>query len=135
MPPETILLTPVSSRIECARKRPRQQNDVTRKGLPCTAFACTDYKVQGRTLERVALELRGTRTTHIDGQAVASQCDPYGLYVQLSRCTSLGGIMLLSRARERDVVGNTIPESMAEAERRLEQLSETTIRGVGEKIG
>jgi hypothetical protein len=43
--------------------------------------------------------------------------------------------MLLSRARERDVVGNTIPENIAEAERRLEQLSETTIRGVGERIG
>jgi hypothetical protein len=99
--------------------------------MPCTAaFACTDYKVQGRTLERVALELRGTRTTHIDGQAVASQCDPYGLYVQLSRCTSLGGIMLLSRARERDLVGNTIPEDMAEAERGLEQLSEATIRDI-----
>jgi hypothetical protein len=136
MPAGTILLTPVSSRIECARKRPWQQNDVTRKGLPCAAaFACTDYKVQGKTLERVALELRGTRTTHIDGQAVASQCDPYSLYVQLSHCTSLGGIMLLSRVRERDVVGNTIPENMAEAERRLEQLSEATIRGVGEKIG
>ncbi len=53
---EDILLTPVSSRIGCAEKRPWQQNDVTRKGLPCTAaFACTDYKVQGRTLERVAL--------------------------------------------------------------------------------
>jgi hypothetical protein len=34
MPPGTILLTPVSSRIECARKRPWQQNDVSRKGLP-----------------------------------------------------------------------------------------------------
>jgi hypothetical protein len=129
MPPGTILLTPISSRIECARKRPWQRTNVARKGLPCTAaFACTDYKVQGRTLERVALELRGTRTTNIDGQAVPSQCDPYGLYVQLSRCTSLGGIMLLSRARERDVVGNTIPENMAEAEQRLEGLSEATIR-------
>lgn len=73
MPPGTILLTPISCRIECARKRPWQGTDVTRKGLPCAAaFACTDYKVQGRTVERVALELRGSRTMHIDGQAVAS---------------------------------------------------------------
>lgn len=43
--------------------------------------------------------------------------------------------MLLSRVRERDVVGNTILENIAEVERRLEQLSEATIRGVGEKIG
>jgi hypothetical protein len=53
-----------------------------------------------------------------------------GLYVQLSHCTSLSGIILLWRARERDVVGNTIPENMAEAERRLEQLSEAAIRDV-----
>ena len=72
---------------------------------------------------------------HIDGQAVPSQCDPYSLYVQLSRCTSLGGITLLSKARERDVVGNTIPENMAEAEKRLEELSEATIRDAEEKLG
>jgi hypothetical protein len=88
--------------------------------------------VQGRTLERVALELRGTRTTYINRQAVPSQCDPYSLYVQLSRCSSLDGVMLLSRARERDIVGNTIPENMAEAEMRLEELSEATIKEVEE---
>lgn len=38
--------------------------------------------------------------------------------------------MLLSRARERDVVGNTIPENMAEAEKRLEELSDATIKEV-----
>jgi hypothetical protein len=133
LPPGTILLAPMSSEIECLRKRPWQRNDVTRRGLPCTAaFACTDYKVQGRTLEQVALELRGTRTTNIDEQAVPSQCDPYSLYVQLSHCTSLDGIMLLSSARERDVVGNTVPESMAEVAQRLEDLSEATIKEVEE---
>ena len=82
MPPGTVLLCPISSRIPCQRKRPWQQHDVSRRGLPCSAaFACTDYKVQGRTLRRVALELRGTRTTNICGQAVPSQCDPYSLYV------------------------------------------------------
>ncbi|KAL8281709.1 hypothetical protein RB600_005247 [Gaeumannomyces tritici] len=129
MPPGTILLTPVSTKIECQRKRPWQQNDVVRRGLPCAAaFACTDYKVQGRTLSRVALELRGTRTTVVNSEAVPSQCDPYSLYVQLSRCPSPDGIMLLSRARERDIVGNTVPEVMTAAEKRLEQLSEATIR-------
>ncbi|KAM4066730.1 PIF1 protein [Hirsutella rhossiliensis] len=102
MPPGTILLTPMSVRIQCQRKRPWQQNDVSRKGLPCAAaFACTDYKVQGGTLERVALELRGTRTTNVGGRAVPSQCDPYSLYVQLSRCPTLDGIMLVSKVRER----------------------------------
>ncbi|KAM4067941.1 PIF1-like helicase [Hirsutella rhossiliensis] len=70
------------------------------EGLPCAAaFACTDYKVQGGTLERVALELRGARTTTVDGRAVPSPCDPYSLYVQLSRCPTLDGIMLVSEVR------------------------------------
>ncbi|KAM5348944.1 hypothetical protein ACJ41O_008767 [Fusarium nematophilum] len=77
---------------------------------------------------RVALELRGTRTTSIDGQAVPTQCDPYSLYVQLSRCKSLDGIMLLSKARERDFVGNKVPDNMVAAEGRLERLSDATIR-------
>jgi hypothetical protein len=47
--------------MDCVKRRPWQQHDVTRRGLPCTAaFAYTDYKVQGRTLDRVALQLRGT---------------------------------------------------------------------------
>ena len=129
MPAGTILLTLLSSKIECIRRRPWQQHDVTRRGLPCTAaFACIDYKVQGRTLERVALELRGTRTVRVYGQAVPSQCDPYSLYIQLSRSTSLQGIMLLSKVRERDIVGNTVPENIVRAEKRLEELSEATIR-------
>jgi hypothetical protein len=132
MPPGTILLTPISTKIDCQRKRPWQKNDVSRKGLPCVAaFACTDYKVQGRTLERVALELRGARTTNIDGRIVPAHCDPYSLYVQLSRCSSLDGIMLLSKARERDIVGNTVPEQMVMAEKRLEMLCEITIREAG----
>jgi hypothetical protein len=128
MPPGTLVLTPISTPILCQKKRAWQQTDVIRRGLPCVAaFVCKDYKVQSRTLDVVALELRGTRTTVVNGEAVPSQCDPYSLYVQLSRCRSLDGIRLLSRARERDMVGNTVPESMAAAEKRLEQLSEATI--------
>ncbi|KAM4063431.1 PIF1-like helicase [Hirsutella rhossiliensis] len=129
MPPGTILLTPMSVRIQCHRKRPWQQKEVTRKGLPCAAaFACTDYKVQGGTLERVALELRGTRTTNVGGRAVPSQCDPYSLYVQLSRCPTLDGIMLISEVRERDFVGNRVPREMTAAQARLEELSDRTVR-------
>jgi len=36
--------------------------------------------------------------------------------------------MLLSKARERDIVGNTVPENMAVAEKRLEEPSKATIR-------
>jgi len=88
------------------------------------------YRLQSprQALERVALELRGTRTVQVRGQVVPSQCDPYSLYVQLSRSSSMQGIMLLSKVRERDIVGNTMPENMVAAEKRLEELSEATIR-------
>ncbi|KAM4064155.1 PIF1-like helicase [Hirsutella rhossiliensis] len=123
-PPAAIILG-----VQRQRKRPWQQNDVSRKGLPCAAaFACTDYKVQGGTLERVALELRGTRTTNVGGRAVPSQCDPYSLYVQLSRCPTLDGIMLVSKVRERDLVGNRVPGEMTAAQARLEELSDRSVR-------
>jgi hypothetical protein len=36
--------------------------------------------------------------------------------------------MLISKARERDFMGNKVPEKMVAAEERLELLSEATIR-------
>ena len=68
------------------------------------------------------------RTTNINGKAIASSCAPYSLYVQLPRCRSLDGMMLLSKAREADVVGNKVPEAMEAAEERLGALSKATIR-------
>ena len=56
---------PMSTKIDGQRKQPWQRSNVSRRGL-----SRTDYKVQGRTLERVAEVLRGTRTTKIDGQAM-----------------------------------------------------------------
>jgi hypothetical protein len=63
---------------------------------------------------------------------VPSQCDLYSLYVQLPRCQSLNGIMLLFKAgeRERDFIGNKVPENMLAAEERLELLSDATTREV-----
>jgi len=136
MPPGTALLAPMSVKIPCQRKRPWQRNDVSRKGLPCAAaFACTDYKVQGRSLDLVALELRGTRTTNVGGRVVPAQCDPYCLYVQLSRCRTLDGITLLSKVRERDLVGNRVPEEMRAAQATLEELSEKTLREAVDWLG
>ncbi|KAF1811651.1 hypothetical protein P152DRAFT_474381 [Eremomyces bilateralis CBS 781.70] len=129
MPAGTVLLTPISTKIEWQRKQPWQKHNVSRRGLPyAAAFACKEYKVQGKTLDPVVLELRGMQVTNIDSKAAASQCDPYSLYVQLSRCPSLDATMLLSKARERDFVGNRVPGNMVAAEARLERLSETTIQ-------
>ncbi|XP_044716583.1 PIF1-like helicase domain-containing protein [Hirsutella rhossiliensis] len=99
-PPAGIVLASETTRdlhfITAQRKRPWQRNDVGRRGLPCAAaFACTDYKVQGGTIERVALELRGRGRRR--------------LYVQLSRCPTLDGIMLVSEVRERDLIGTGCP--------------------------
>ncbi|ORY71816.1 uncharacterized protein BCR38DRAFT_480295 [Pseudomassariella vexata] len=61
----TVLVTLISTKIERHKKRPWQQSNVVRKGLPCAAaFACKDCKVQGRTLAQIGLELRDTRRHH-----------------------------------------------------------------------
>ena len=68
--------------------------------------------------------------TDTEGQMEPTSCDPYSLYVQLSRCRSLDGIMLVSPVRRRDFVGNKVPAEMMAAERRLDSLSDATIRDV-----
>jgi len=78
----------------------------------------------------IALELRRTKTTIVNSKAVLSQCNPYSLYIQLLQCLLLDGIILLSKAQEQDIVDNTVPEVITAAEKRLEQLSEATIREV-----
>lgn len=64
MPPGTILLTLPSSKMECALGG-IHGSDTTSPVEDCYARRLSlvpTTKVQGRTLERVALELRGTRT-------------------------------------------------------------------------
>lgn len=128
LPAKTILLLPVTATIKKAVKRPWQTVSVKRCGLPCTpTFACTDYKVQGRTLTRAVLELRGTRTTRRGGEVMASSCDAYSLYVQLSRCRTLADLRLVSEVRREDFIDNRVPDEMLKGEERLEELSEATI--------
>ena len=64
----------------------------------------------------------------IDGEVVPSRCDPYSLYVQLSRCESLDSMILVSKARGIDFIGNRVPEDMVIGERQLEKLSDETVR-------
>ncbi|KJZ69888.1 hypothetical protein HIM_10721 [Hirsutella minnesotensis 3608] len=122
---------PMPAETTVAAKRRREKRVAMQ-----AAFACTDYKVQGGTFERVALELRGTRTTIVNGRAVPSQCDPYSLYVQLSRCRTLDGIVLVSRVRERDLVGNRVPEEMTAAQARTgEAEREDALSLLGHDLG
>ena len=65
MPPGTVLLAPLSSKIECARRRPWQQHDVTRRGLPCTAASLvqtTRYRVELWSKLRWSCEVRARYT-------------------------------------------------------------------------
>lgn len=57
------------------------------------------------------------------------------LYVQLSRCRTLDGITLLSKVRERDLVGNRVPEELRAAQATIEKLSERTLREALDWLG
>ncbi|XP_044714554.1 ATP-dependent DNA helicase PIF1 [Hirsutella rhossiliensis] len=69
-----------------------------------SSLACTDYKVQGRTPERVALEPGGH-----------------------GRRKSMEGPCLAMRPVRRETLGNRVPEEMTAAQARLEVLSERTV--------
>ncbi|KAH6874300.1 hypothetical protein B0T10DRAFT_415538, partial [Thelonectria olida] len=99
LPPETILVRSVSQTLDPSNRNFRFLSaKCIRRGLPVVpAFVLTDYKAQSKTFAEVLLELRGNRI--INGEP--SKCDFTSLYVQLSRCTTLKGIKLLSPVRER----------------------------------
>ncbi len=135
LPKGMLLLQPRSAKIAMTKFRGRASNlrhiSVSRKGLPCAAaFACTDFKVQGRTLLNVWLDLRGTReTVEVDDSRTASKVSPESLYVQLSRARSLRGIRFLSEARPQDIEGNKVSQEMQDAMDRLSVLSMKTLEG------
>ncbi|XP_044716508.1 AAA domain-containing protein [Hirsutella rhossiliensis] len=131
MPSGTILLTPITVKITAQRKRPWQRNDVGRRGLPCAAaFACTDYKVQGGTIERVALELRGEDD---DGRG-------QGGGVAVRPVQPLRAALAVPDARRHHArIGgagagpyrNRVPGEMTAAQARLEELSKQTTQEAG----
>ncbi|KAM4060853.1 PIF1-like helicase [Hirsutella rhossiliensis] len=104
----------------------RRRRDISTSASEKGRGNATTSAERGKTLERGPRAARDTDDE--DGwNGGASQCDPYGLYVQLSRCRTLDGIMLVSKVRDRDLVGNRVPEEMTAAQARLEVLSERTV--------
>jgi hypothetical protein len=97
LPTGTVLIRPISQSLDPANPRFKFLSaKCTRRGLPVVpAFALTDYKAQGKTFEEVVLELRGHNM--VNGEP--SKCYFTNLYVQLSRCTTLRGVKLLSPVR------------------------------------
>ena len=70
------------------------------------------------------LELRRNRTAN--GQPL--KCHFTSLYVQLSRCTTLRGIKLLSPIRPLDFIGNRLDQDIVNALQRLKHLAAETRR-------
>ncbi|KAJ6436886.1 PIF1 protein [Purpureocillium lavendulum] len=121
LPAGTVLIRPMSHTLDPSNPHFRfLPTRCTRRGLPVApAFVLTDYKAQGKTFVEVLLELRGNRMTNGE----PSKCDFTSLYVQLSRCTTLQGIKLLSPVRPQDFIGNSLDQPMVDGMRRLKKLA------------
>jgi len=126
LPPQTVLIRPTSYTLDPTHGNFKFLSaKCSRRGLPVVpAFVLTDYKAQGKTFVQLLLELRGNRM--INGEQ--SKCDFTSLYVQLSRCTTLQGIKLLSPIRPQDFIGNKLDQTIIDAMQRLEGLAAETRR-------
>ncbi|KAJ3509146.1 hypothetical protein NM208_g15708 [Fusarium decemcellulare] len=126
LPAEMVLIRPISHTLDPADSHFKfLSTKCTRRGLPVVpAFVLTDYKSQSKTFAEVLLELRGNRMTNGE----PSKCDFTSLYVQLSRCTTLRGIKLLSPVRPQDFINNHLERAMVDAMQRLENLASETKR-------
>lgn len=93
-----------------------------RRGLACTpSFALTDYKAQGRTFEKIIVDLRSRR-------AVSGRIDPISAYVSLSRCKTLSGVRMLRPVTLNDWTELGIPQTLRNALNKLEHRSASTLR-------
>jgi len=126
LPLDTVLIRPISYSLSPTDRHFKFLSaKCTRRGLPAvSAFVITDYKAQSKTFPQVLLELRGNRMVN----SQPSKCDFTSLYVQLSRCTTLKGIKLLSPVRLQDFIGNKLDQKMLDAMQRLIGLAAETRR-------
>ena len=126
LPPQTVLIRPTSYTLDPTYRNFKFLSaKCTRRGLPVVpAFVLTDYKAQGKSFVQLLLELRGSRM--FNGEP--SKCDFTSLYVQLSRCTTLQGIKLISPIRPQDFIGNRLDQTIVDAMQRLKNLAAETMR-------
>lgn len=124
LPVGTILIRPMSQTLDPANPRFKSISaKCSRRGLPVVpAFVVPDYKAQGKTFSEVRLELRGNRTTNGEH----SKSGFTSLYVQLSRCTTLQVIKLLSPMRQQDFIGNRLDQTIVDGMQRLTVLAAET---------
>ena len=126
LPQQTVLIRPTSYTLDPTSHHFKfLPAKCSRRGLPVVpAFVLTDYKAQGKTFVEVLLELRGNRMV----RGEPSKCDFTSLYVQLSRCTTLRGIKLLSPIRPQDFIGNKLDQTILDAIQKLRHLAAETRR-------
>lgn len=91
-----------------------------RRGIACTpAFAITDHKAQGRTFDKILVELTG-RKDNVD------RFESISAYVSLSRCKTLAGIKLLDKVTKEHWRNAAIPAPLREKLANLQQLDRDT---------
>jgi hypothetical protein len=110
---------------------------ITRRGLPCVpGFALTDYKSQGRGMEKVLLGLYGRRTTRAtDGRIEEEKCEILSLYVQLSRCKQMANIRLLRPLRNKDFLESKMPPELIAGNKKLKSMSTKTVEAFETRHG
>lgn len=98
-----------------------------RTQIPLTpAFAITDYKAQGRTYNKVAIDFETTRNGN-------KQKDHAGIYVPLSRCKTLEGLVLIKHVRENVFIKQPDCKLITEMQR-LRRLEERTVANLNESM-
>nr|XP_036574257.1 DNA repair and recombination protein [Colletotrichum truncatum]KAF6780660.1 DNA repair and recombination protein [Colletotrichum truncatum] len=135
LPPNTVMLPAANIRVpekHIKILRPDLQKAnvklaLVRTGLPCTpGFALTDFKAQGRTLEKTLLGLYGRTVGKNTGEL--ERCDAVSMYVQLSRVRRFEDIALIQPLNVKQFLEARMPEELVEGTKRLRILAEATVR-------
>jgi ATP-dependent DNA helicase PIF1 len=133
LPPNCIMLPACNVRLPSKYAKSlcpgRQGNGfklgVVRTGLPCTpGLAMTDFKAQGRTLDRTLLGLYGRTLGRTTGGV--EKCDAVSMYVQLSRVRRFEDITLIQPLDATQFVHVRMPEELARGIRGLRELARET---------
>jgi hypothetical protein len=122
LPKGQILLT--ADRITLTPSRRRFQfltEKCVRRGIACTPASClTDYKAQGRTFQKIIIDLTSRRPG-------SDKIEPVSAYVSLSRCKTLSGIQMLRSVNLNSWRAVGIPQTLRDALNRLEHQSALTL--------
>ncbi|KAI0039797.1 hypothetical protein FA95DRAFT_1456442, partial [Auriscalpium vulgare] len=113
LPQDIVPIFPVAKTFRYRSRSHNKSFSVTREQLPLLpAYAFTDYKSQGRSLDNVIVDVRGCRSSQ-------------SLYVMLSRVRTLRGLAILQYFAPEKIT-KRLPHDLVDELRRLEALAERT---------